>query len=34
MPALAADAIEQAIVRIAAVDAARVVVVDDVVREV
>ena len=34
MPALAAEAIEQAIVRIAAVDAARVVVVDDIVREV
>jgi hypothetical protein len=34
VPALAAEAIEQAIVRIAAVDAARVVVVDDVVREV
>lgn len=34
MPALAAEAIEQAIVRIAAVDAARVVVLDDAVREV
>jgi hypothetical protein len=34
VPALAAEAIEQAVVRIAAVDAARVVVVDDVVREV
>jgi hypothetical protein len=34
VPALAAEAIEQAIVRIAAVDAARVVVLDDVVREV
>jgi hypothetical protein len=34
VPALASEAIEQAIVRIAAVDAARVVVVDDVVREV
>jgi hypothetical protein len=34
VPALAAEAIEQAIVRIAAVDAARVVVLDDAVREV
>ena len=34
MPALAAEAIEEAIVRIAAVDAARVVVVDDIVREI
>jgi hypothetical protein len=34
VPTLAAEAIEEAIVRIAAVDAARVVVVDDVVREV